>query len=156
MENNEKVIDVLNDLVRINNDRIKGYEKAIEDSKNEKLGYDSLFSQMIHQSEENKSELIAEINRLGGEADESSTTNSGKIYRAWMDVKSTFQGHSDKSALELCEFGEDAAQKAYKDALSTDDLSSSAIQLLSAQKAKLKESHDVIKKNRDMKVHADS
>ncbi len=36
MENNEKIIDVLNDLVRINNDRIKGYEKAIEDSKNDK------------------------------------------------------------------------------------------------------------------------
>ncbi|MEO6905273.1 MAG: PA2169 family four-helix-bundle protein [Ginsengibacter sp.] len=156
MENNEKVIDVLNDLVQINNDRIKGYEKAIDDSKNEELGYDSLFSQMIHQSEEYKHELIAEIQRLGGEADESSTTNSGKIYRAWMEVKATFQGHTDKSALELCEFGEDAAQKAYKDALSTDGLTSTAIELLSTQKAELKESHDVIKKNRDMKVDADS
>jgi uncharacterized protein (TIGR02284 family) len=156
MANNEKVIGVLNDLVQINNDRIKGYEKAIEDSKNEDLGYDSLFDEMIHQSVQYKRQLIDEINMLGGDADESSTTNSGKIYRTWMDVKSAFQGHSDKSALELCEFGEDAAQKAYKEALSTDDLTATTRQLLLTQKAKLKESHDVIKKNRDMQVHAHS
>ena len=156
MANKEKVIEVLNDLVQINNDRIKGYEKAIEDTKNDEVGYGSLFDEMIHQSVQYKQQLIDEINSLGGEADRSSTTNSGKIYRAWMDVKSAFQGHSDKSALELCEFGEDAAQKAYKEALSTDDLNASTRQLLLTQKAKLKESHDVIKRNRDMHVHAHS
>jgi len=156
MENNEKVIDVLNDLVQINNDRIKGYEKAIEDSQNEELDLDSMFNQMISQSEQNKSQLINEINSLGGKADKGSTTNSGKLYRTWMDVKSAFQGHSEKSALELCEFGEDAAQKAYNDALSTDDLPSSTRQLLLAQKSKLKESHDIIKRQRDMQVHAHS
>ena len=150
MENNEKVIDVLNDLVQINNDRIRGYEKAIEDTKSEDSEYDTLFEEMINQSNQYKHELIREINVLGGDADKNSTTNSGKIYRAWMDVKSAFQGKTEKSALELCEFGEDAAQKAYADALSTDDLPASTRQLLLSEKSKLKESHDIIKRNRDL------
>ena len=155
MENNEKVINILYDLVQINNDRIRGYEKAIEDTKSEDSEYDTLFQEMIDQSNQYKHELIREINTLDGDANKNSTTNSGKIYRAWMDVKSAFQGKSEKSALELCEFGEDAAQKAYEDALSTDSLPASTRQLLLSQKSKLKESHDIIKRNRDLqKAHS--
>lgn len=155
MENKEKTIDVLNDLVKINNDRIAGYEKAIEDSKSDTHNYHSLFNQMIQESQRYKQQLINEINVLGGDADSGSTTNSGKIYRGWMDIKSTFQGKTDKSALELSEFGEDAAQKAYKEALSEDDLPSSVRQLLESQKMQLKQSHDKIKMERDkQKAHS--
>ena len=104
---------------------------------------------MIQESQRYKGQLINEINILGGDADNNSTTNSGKIYRAWMDVKSTFQGKTGKSALELSEFGEDAAQKAYKDALSEEDLPSSVRRLLESQKMQLKQSHDKIKMERD-------
>ena len=149
MENNENTIDVLNDLVKINNDRITGYEKAIEDSKSDTHDYHSLFNEMIQQSKRYKDQLINEITALGGKADYDSTTNSGKIYRGWMDVKSTFQGNTDKSALELSEFGEDAAQKAYKEALSEDDLPQSVRQMLENQKMQLKQSHDTIKMERD-------
>ncbi len=149
--NNEKIIDVLNDLVQINNDRIKGYEKAIEDSKNGESDYQSLFNQMIQQSSKYKQELTNEVRRIGGDADWNSTTNSGKIYRAWMDVKSAFTGKTDKSALELCEYGEDAAQKAYKEALdSSDNMPEATRQLLRTQKNELKASHDLIKTQRDM------
>ncbi len=150
MEQNKEVIDVLNDLVQINNDRIEGYEKAIKDTKSDGSGYPELFNQMIRQSEEYKQELINEINTLGGDADTKSTTASGKIYRAWMDVKSAFAGKSEKSSLELCEFGEDAAQKAYKEALSSNHLPGHTRLLLESEKEKLKESHDLIKRNRDM------
>jgi len=147
---NEDQIDVLNDLVQINNDRIEGYEKAIEDTRDGSSDYQSVFNQMIDQSRKYKQELINVINMKGGDADRESTTASGKIYRAWMDVKSAFAGKSDKSALELCEFGEDAAQKAYDSALSSDDLTSEVRQLLIQQKAELKNSHDLIKAQRDM------
>src|ERR1041385_6573479 len=111
MESNNGLIDVLNDLVQINNDRIAGYEKAIKDSKPEDVGFHSMFRRMIDESSQYKSELISAINRLGGEATIRSTTNSGKVYRVWMDIKSTFTGKSELSVLELCEYGEDAAQK---------------------------------------------
>jgi len=38
-----------------------------------------------------------------------------------MDVKNTFTGDDRHSVLESCEGGEDAALKAYKDALDADD-----------------------------------
>jgi len=45
------------------------------------------------------------------------TTASGKIYRAWMDVKAVFTGHDRETILSNCEAGEDAAQRAYTSAL---------------------------------------
>lgn len=149
METLEKTVDVLNDLVQINNDRIIGYEKAIEDSRKDGSSYASLFNEMIQQSKEYKQQLITEIEKVGGDADYQSTTTSGKIYHVWMDIKSTFQGKSDKSALELSEFGEDAAQKAYNEALDEEDLPASARQLIENQKMNLKVSHDKIKMARD-------
>ncbi|MEO5649496.1 MAG: PA2169 family four-helix-bundle protein [Ginsengibacter sp.] len=149
MAYNEKTIDILNDLVKINNDRIEGYEKAIKNSIHDSH-YDELFNSMIQQSNDIRQELSREIQRIGGEPEIDSTTNSGKIYRTWMDVKAAFTGNSEKSVLELCEFGEDAAQKAYKEALSaSEDIPEEIRELLLRQKNELKESHDMIKEERD-------
>lgn len=150
MENNA-LIDVLNDLVQINNDRIAGYEKAIKDSKPDDVGFHSMFRRMINESATCKAELIGAINTLGGEASIRSTTNSGKVYRVWMDIKSTLTGKTETSVLELCEFGEDAAQKAYEEALKSDvEMPASVRELLVNQKEKLRNSHDTIKKQRDL------
>ena len=152
MENtNDGLIDVLNDLIQINNDRIEGYEKAIEDTRSGDSDYESLFNQMIQQSSGYKQELINEVRRIGGDPEWNSTTNSGKIYRMWMDVKSAFTGKTDQSALELCEYGEDAAQKAYNEALNSSDIIlDDTRELIRRQKSQLKESHDIIKARRDM------
>jgi uncharacterized protein (TIGR02284 family) len=151
MENNQALIDVLNDLVQINNDRIAGYEKAIKDSKPEEDGYHAMFRRMMEESSKYKAELISAINMLGGEAASRSTTNSGKVYRVWMDIKSTFTGKKESSVLELCEFGEDAAQKAYEEALKSDaEMPASIRELLLTQKEQLRNSHDIIKRQRDL------
>jgi uncharacterized protein (TIGR02284 family) len=151
MKQTSSTVDVLNDLVQINNDRIAGYEKAINDSKAKEAGYHSMFRRMIDESSKYKMELINAINSLGGEAEIRSTTNSGKIYRTWMDIKSTFTGKSDGPILELCEFGEDAAQTAYNEALKSDaEMPRSIRELLVNQKEQLKRSHDIIKNQRDL------
>jgi uncharacterized protein (TIGR02284 family) len=150
METNTELIEVLNDLIQINNDRIEGYEKAIENIDSAPV-YKITFEKMISQSAGYRDELIAEVRKTGGDPDWNSTTASGKIYRAWMDVKSAFTGHSDKSALELCEFGEDAAQKAYETALKeTVEMPGETRSLIVSQQAGLKQSHDLIKAARDM------
>ena len=142
-------VEVLNDLVEINNDRIVGYEKAANELENDGLGLRELYLKMAGQSRDIISQLRHEIANLGGEVEEG-TTVSGKIYRAWMDVKSTFSSNKGESTLELCEFGEDAAQKAYAQALATDEfLDTQTRQLIADQKADLKLSHDVIKRHRD-------
>ncbi len=147
--NNEELIEVLNDLVEINNDRITGYEKAIDEAKDIDVDLQATFSKMADESRKYKAELVQEVTRLGGEP-ATGTTNSGKIYRIWMDVKATFTGHSRQAVLENCEFGEDAAQKAYKMALSSDaEMTADTRQLITSQQSSLKTSHDLIKKYRD-------
>jgi uncharacterized protein (TIGR02284 family) len=67
-----------------------------------------------------------------------------------MDVKATFTGHDNKSILAACEFGEDAAQKAYAKAVEEDSpLPVDVYDLISRQKSMLKASHDLIRQYRD-------
>ncbi|MCX2573540.1 PA2169 family four-helix-bundle protein [Pedobacter sandarakinus] len=140
--------EVLNDLVQINNDRIVGYEKARQELKDGDADLKTLFLNMISESQKYKMALGTEIAALGEDID-SGTTNSGKIYRAWMDVKALFTGHDRKTVLNNCEFGEDAAQNAYKMALEVEDLPANIRTLISEQKAALRTSHDEIKRLRD-------
>jgi uncharacterized protein (TIGR02284 family) len=155
MKTDEKVIDVLNDLIRINNDRIDGYQKAAEEIKD---AADSeikgVFFTMAEQSRNNASALRNAVINLGGEPAQD-TTASGKIYRVWMDVKATFSGDDTTAALKSCEFGEDAALKAYRDAQKEQvSWPTGVAALLEDQREELQRSHDTIKRLRDMYVAA--
>lgn len=151
MNTENKAAEVLNDLVQINNDRIEGYETAIENLKDGDQDLKSLFVSMIGESQKCKMALSNELNVLKSDTDEG-TTASGKLYRAWMDVKAVFTGHDRKSVLENCEFGEDAAQKAYKDASNEEALPAHLKELILEQKATLRKSHDKVKQLRDQQV----
>lgn len=149
MEINKNLIEVLNDLIQINNDRVEGYNRANKETDNNDTDLNAIFNKMADESRQYVAELTREIVKLGGEP-ASGTTASGKIYRAWMDVKSTFSSNDRYAILASCEHGEDAAQKAYKDALSDEILSGDIRRLIENQKASLRISHDTIKKYRDM------
>ncbi len=144
--------NILNDLVLINNDRIAGYEKALEELKsddhteNSDLSY--LFQRMIDESREFRNDLGREVQVLGEDMAEGTMT-SGKIYRAWMSVKALFSGNDRHAILSSCEGGEDAAQKAYAEALENEELPAFLRELISNQKATLREAHDEIKALRD-------
>jgi uncharacterized protein (TIGR02284 family) len=104
---------------------------------------------MASESRRYVNELTRYVSQAGHEPAEG-TTGSGKIYRAWMDVKATFTGKNRKAILASCEYGEDAAQKAYDEALSTDaELPTEIRQLITDQKSSLRNSHDKIKRMRD-------
>lgn len=149
MKSSNEIIDVLNDLIKINNDRIEGYEKAIEDAKTVDVDLQTIFSKMKSESIKYTAELHNRILQLGGEPADG-TTVSGKVYRVWMDIKATFTGKDRKALLEACEFGEDAAQKAYQEALDTDGLPVDIRDFIAEQKRALRTSHDEIKAMRDM------
>ncbi len=151
MKTTHEAAEILNDLVQINNDRIEGYEKAIENLKPEDQDLKPLFISMIDESRKCRMALSTELNVFKTETEDSSTT-SGKLYRAWMDVKAVFTGHDRKSVLENCEFGEDAAQKAYKDAANDEDLPANLKTLVLDQKTTLRQSHDKIKMLRDQQA----
>jgi uncharacterized protein (TIGR02284 family) len=148
MENNT-AIDVLNDLIKINNDRIAGYEKAADNVEKNDVMLKTLFYQIAEESQEFRKELTDRVTALGGEP-ETSSTAPGKIYRVWMDVKATFSGDDTKATLESCEYGEDAALKAYKQALDkSEEYPSSVRHLIEDQRNMLKMSHDLIRSRRD-------
>ncbi len=145
MEKAQEIVEVLNDLIQINNDRIVGYQKAIKELKADDQDLKGLFDQLIIESQQIKSDLTREVSVLHGNAETSGTTASGKIYRAWMSVKAVFSGESRHAVLSNCERGEDAAQKAYSDALQTDKLPAFLREMLTSQQDTLKESHDEIR-----------
>ncbi len=149
METTEKSIDVLNDLIEINNDRVAGFEKASKDLGEGDFELKGIFEKFASESRSNASELVSAVSQIGGEA-ETGTSGSGAIHRAWLDVKATFTGHDRKSVLEECERGEDAIKKAYRSALEEDNgLAFELTDLLRKQQQGIDAAHDQIKALRD-------
>ena len=147
MESNSKVVDALNNLVQINNDRIEGYERAAKETEDKDLK--DLFNQMASKSHMMKSQLSSEVIKRSGKPTES-TTNSGKAFRVWMDFKAALTGKNRKAILSSCEFGEDAAQDTYEDVLKEgNELPTEIVDLISTQKSQLREDHDRVKTLRD-------
>jgi uncharacterized protein (TIGR02284 family) len=148
MEKSKEVTGVLNDLVMINNDRIAGYNRAIKELKPGDGDLKLLFDRMIIESQQIKSDLANEIQVLHGDVEKGSS-EMGKIYRAWMDVKAVFTGENRHTILSNCEASEDAVQRAYTKALETDKLPAFLRELLNNQQAMLRFSHDEIKSLRN-------
>jgi len=150
METTEKSIDVLNDLIEINNDRVAGFERASKDLEESNSDLRALFNQFASESRDNSAELTRLVNESGAEA-ETGTSGTGAIHRAWLDVKATFTGHDRKSILAECERGEDAIKKAYRSALEEDDyaLPFEISGVLRRQQQGIDAAHDQIKMLRD-------
>lgn len=147
METN-KTTSALNTLIEINNDRVAGYKTATDETKDTDLRM--LFGELTQTSQENLSELRAEVKRLGGEPEEG-TMLSGKIYRMWMDAKAALTGGDRGSILSSCEYGEDVALEAYDKVLetSTGDLTNDQLDMIRRQYTKLRQDHDRVKELRD-------
>lgn len=151
---NEKTVDTLNTLVEINNDRIEGYHTASEGTKDQDLK--SMFSKFAQSSVKFRRELAGEITNLGGTPTDG-TKNSGKLFRAWMDVKAAVTGNDREAILNSCEFGEDNARDTYEDVLKneTEYLNTGQISMINSQMSSLREDHDKVKSMRDAhKMHS--
>lgn len=131
--------EVLNELLKINNDRVEGYQNAAEGT--HKLDLKTVFEGMADESKKNASELIREIKKSGGDT-------VGKVCPVAMDEKTTFTGKDRQSMRDSCEYGKDA-QSAYRDAISSNELTTVARQLVRNQQAAMKVSYDMMKNFRD-------
>jgi len=150
MEANKDLIEVLNDLIRINHDRTEGYHKAVEELKPTDIDLKTMFTNMANTSVQYANALSTEVRNLGGNP-ATDSTQSGKLYRVWMDIKSGITARDRKSVLALCEFGEDAALKAYNLALESDaEIPADIRQVIMDQRSSIQSSHDVVKRYRDM------
>jgi len=150
MENTKETVAILNDLIEINNDRVKGFEKALNDVEDD-AELRAVFTEKVGESHHLKMQLAKEVEALGSDA-ETGTSFSGTIHRNWLDLKAKFTGHSEHTILEDCEFGEDAILKAYKSALEEEHLPAYVRDILNDQLVVLQASHDEIKLLRDSTV----
>jgi uncharacterized protein (TIGR02284 family) len=150
MITNEKAIRVFNTLVQTNIDRIEGYEKVLNESKNLDIDVKSIFKRMITESRQNNIELVNEVVAQDGDPAQSSSV-SGKIYRIWMDVRTAFAKDDVQAILNASEFGEAAAMEAYENALQSDAaLTIGQLNLITRQKAGIQLAHILVKRYRDM------
>jgi len=120
--NNEKEVSVLNDLLQITNDRIEGFSKVESKVWETYSGLKDDYNRLVSHSQTMKSELMQLIRNSVGTA-EDTTTTAGTIHRAWIDIKNSFAADKDRSTLQIVVFGENAAIKAYQNALDSGDLS---------------------------------
>jgi uncharacterized protein (TIGR02284 family) len=142
MQNKAETIQVLNDLIQINNDRIVGYERAIRQTKIEDADLKILYASMVAEGHRMKISLATEVQALGAEV-EQGTTSTGKIYRLWNEVKTIFTGDDRQTILANCESGEEAIQHAYDVALNH-ELPPYIRELLTRQQDALRASFDEI------------
>ncbi|PSL35424.1 PA2169 family four-helix-bundle protein [Chitinophaga ginsengisoli] len=147
MQINEKLQEALSDLVRINQDRVEGYKKAITLTDDTDLK--ALFQRMADESHTYIDQLNSIL--LDGGGDVGGSSVYGKLYRKWMDVKATFSGRDRQSLLSSCEYAEDAAQRAYEDVLrSSTPMPYSVRELIANQKSALRGSHETVRTYRDL------
>ena len=145
----ENAIDALNTLIQINNDRIEGYKSAAEETDETEL--QTLFSELSKTSKMCNTDLIFEVNKLGGTPIEGTKT-TGKIYRAWMDFKAILTSKSRSSVLNSCEYGEDVAISTYQDVIdgNMEDFTLAQQAMIKAQQMLIKADHNKVKALRDL------
>ncbi len=142
-------VETLNDLILINNDRVKGYERALKETKDKDADLRDIFRQMMAQSKRFNDALVSLV-RQAGSKPETESSFSGKLHRAWMDLKSSLTGNTRRSLLIECERGEDASKEAYNEALHEDNgLTETQQQIIAEQAEEQKASHDTIRELRD-------
>lgn len=140
--------ETLKDLVQILHDGQKGFKKASEDVEDHRLK--EIFSRLSLQRSKFAGDLEEEL-RLLGEKDPQNegTTVTGAVHRVWIDLKAAITGNNNHAILIEAERGEDAAVKAYREALEDDELPSPLRTTITRQAVEVKAAHDEVKALRD-------
>ena len=148
----EEVYIALNDLVRINNERIACYDQVRTLILNTR--FENLFNDIIAEGKRFNEKLSIEINGL------SSTSKTGKyvpgsIHRAWQDLRIAFTGKTPNALLSYCEYTEELAQLAYGAALNVSgETSRSCAAIIEEQWHSLKQILSKLKQSHEVRTYA--
>lgn len=152
MKKSKRAIEILNDLIRINIDRVTGYEKATHVEKGVDQGAWNIFYKLATEGRSFINELHAEVLHLGG-APVGKNTIRGRIYLFWQELKADFLGKDTQTLLVASESGETAIQKAYQQALKEEaEMPYEMVSLIREQQIALKRALDLVKRYRDFTI----
>ena len=148
MELNEQLVESLNDLVKINYDRLNTYRKIRYDLEENDGDLRAICDRIVRQTELYGTELESIINEIG------CTYNNvhGKAYRIWLKLKGIFMEKDRVSILNFMDFNEEAAEKAYEYIINEVVIPKEIKSILTRQQLSLKTMHDIIKQINDNEI----
>lgn len=144
----DRVVKRLKQLAELCRDGQRGYLEAAEHISDSQLR--SFFNEESLERARYASELDGELSRMGEPVVEGGTV-AGTVHRGWLDLTATLAG--DDAVLAAVEQGEDAAKKAYEEAL-RDGLPASVEGTVRSQAQAVIAAHDHVKLLREKRLAA--
>jgi len=142
-DNNQR--EILENLISTCKDGETGYLHAASQVKDPELK--DYFTAQSAERTRLIQQLEEAAERLGSRSTEASGTVAGALHRAWFEIKGDI-GLGDEAILESVEQGEDAAKKAYQEALSA-GLTGEPLTLVQEQANSVRVAHDRVRDWRD-------
>ena len=133
--------DLVKTVIQVLNDGSKGFADIGEHIK------DTQMKSFFMSEAQTRGTYARELEAASGITDAGGTV-AGPVHRVWGDIKAHLGG-GDHTLLETAEQGEDAAKKAYQEALADNSVSSSVRAILQQQQTHIISSHNKVKAFRD-------
>lgn len=134
--------ELVKTLIQVLNDGERGFADIGEHLKSPEL------KTFFLQESRTRGQFAREVQAAAGISEDVGGTATGSIHRVWGDLKANLGG-GDHTLLETAEQGEDAAKKAYQEALNDTSLSSNVRTVIQKQQSHIQASHDKVKAYRD-------
>ncbi len=142
---NDKTVEHLQDLIRINIDSCKGFEEAADKIESDSVA--RLFRDISSQRKRNAEQLRGLVSLTDEEAEDSGSIK-GTVHRWWLSMRGTVTGGNEHTVLADAERGEDAIKERYEDALEQVH-EAPALSVLRDQFVEVKRGHDTVRDLRD-------
>lgn len=134
--------ELVKTVIEVLHDGARGYADIGKEMKNPEL------KTFFIEESNTRAQFAREVQASAGISEDVGGTAVGSVHRLWGDLKAKLGG-GDHTLLETAEQGEDAAKKAYKEALESSDLDSSVRSTLQRQQPHIQAAHDKVKAFRD-------
>jgi uncharacterized protein (TIGR02284 family) len=134
-ESHKEHAEALQVLLQKNYDAEKGFKKAITKTENESLK--EFLKRQALKHNRFATELDREIRSLNEHPKEEGSF-TGKLSRAWMDIKVAVSGDHDEAILEECVRGEKDSAKEYEEALDENNFAPHLEEVLKKQLSDIK------------------
>lgn len=138
----EEMGEKLNELLEKSYDAKKGFQKAADKVKNDRLR--DFFRQKAQERKMFIKELREEIAGYGQVPEEGGST-TGSMHRTWMDMKTALSGDNEEAVLEESMKGEKAALEDYKEITTETDLPPTLSSKLNRQQKHIQNSINNVK-----------
>lgn len=140
-----ETIDQLQDLIRINIDSSKGFEKSAETIENPTIAD---YFRECARIRRRFADDLAQFIEMNDEEPEDDGSVRGALHRWWVGVRGTFQGDDAHAVLAEAERGEDAIKHAYEKVI-VKVTGNPLNDVLHAQLRSVKQTHDRVRDLRD-------